>query len=178
MQFEQVLGNPLRALGLTLPGISCAFILLPLLTQQNMPSMVRNSFLVSLAVVALPVALAGLPDTGMSMADLAPIALKELFIGIAIGFCFGIVFWAIGAAGNILDTQVGMSMASIFDPIQGHQTSLHGQFLSQFAAYLFMASGAFLVFLDLLLTSYTVRPVIAFFPTIVRKNTVEGKSES
>src|SRR3546814_1155246 len=70
------------------------------------------------------------------------------------------------AAGNILDTQVGMSMASIFDPIQGHQTSLHGQFLSQFAAYLFMASGAFLVFLDLLLTSYTVWPVMSFFPDI------------
>src|SRR3546814_9159087 len=85
---------------------------------------------------------------------------------ISIGFCFGIVFWAIGAAGNILDTQVGMSMASIFDPIQGHQTSLHGQFLSQFAAYLFMASGAFLVFLDLLLTSYTVWPVMSFFPDI------------
>src|SRR3546814_1098829 len=57
-------------------------------------------------------------------------------------------------------------MASIFDPIQGHQTSLHGQFLSQFAAYLFMASGAFLVFLDLLLTSYTVWPVMSFFPDI------------
>lgn len=166
MQFEQFLGNPLLALGLTLPRIAGAFIMLPLLTQQNMPAMVRNSFLVSLAVVALPVALAGLPDTGMAMSDLAPIALKELFIGIAIGFCFGIVFWAIGAAGNILDTQIGMSMASIFDPIQGHQTSLHGQFLSQFAAYLFMASGAFLVFLDLLLTSYTVWPVMSFFPDI------------
>src|SRR3546814_14855847 len=55
MQFEQFLGNPLLALGLTLPRISGAFIMLPLLTQQNMPSMVRNSFLVSLAVVALPV---------------------------------------------------------------------------------------------------------------------------
>src|SRR3546814_14323320 len=86
--------------------------MLPLLTQQNMPSMVRHSFLVSLAVVALPVALAGLPDTGMSMADLAPIALKELFICNAIGFFFGIVFWAIVAAGHILDTQVRISMAS------------------------------------------------------------------
>lgn len=166
MQFEQFLGNPLLALGLTLPRIAGAFIMLPLLTQQNMPAMVRNSFLVSLAIVALPVALAGLPDTSMDMSVMAPIVLKELFIGIAIGFCFGIVFWAIGAAGNILDTQIGMSMASIFDPIQGHQTSLHGQFLSQLAAWLFMASGAFLVFLDLLLTSYSIWPVMSFFPTI------------
>ncbi|MDN5781210.1 MAG: type III secretion system export apparatus subunit SctT [Luteimonas sp.] len=166
MQFEQFIGNPMLALGLTLPRIAGAFIMLPLLTQQNMPAMVRNSFLVSLAIVALPVALAGLPDTSMEMSVMAPIVLKELFIGIAIGFCFGIVFWAIGAAGNILDTQIGMSMASIFDPIQGHQTSLHGQFLSQLAAWLFMASGAFLVFLDLLLTSYSVWPVMSFFPQI------------
>jgi len=166
MQFEQLLGNPMMALGLTLPRIAGAFIMLPLLTQQNMPAMVRNSFLVSLAIVALPVALAGLPDTGMAISDMTPIVLKELFIGIAIGFCFGIVFWAIGAAGNILDTQIGMSMASIFDPVQGHQTSLHGQFLSQLAAWLFMASGAFLVFLDLLLTSYSVWPVMSFFPDI------------
>jgi len=166
MQLEQFLGNPLLALGLTVPRVAGAFIMLPLLTQQNMPAMVRNSFLVSLAIVALPVALAGLPATGMAISDMAPIVLKELFLGIAIGFCFGIVFWAIGAAGNILDTQIGMSMASIFDPIQGHQSSVHGQFLSQLAAWLFMASGAFLVFLDVLLTSYTVWPVMAFFPDI------------
>jgi len=165
MQFEQFLGNPLVALGLTVPRIAGAFIMLPLLTPQNMPAMVRNSFLVSLAIVALPVALAGLP-ADMAITDMAPIVLKELFIGIAIGFCFGIVFWAIGAAGAILDTQIGMGMASIFDPVQGHQTSLHGQFLSQFAAYLFMASGAFLVFLDLLLTSYSIWPVVSFFPDI------------
>src|SRR5690606_15137879 len=104
MQFEQFLGDPMLALGLTVPRVAGAFIMLPLLTQQNMPAMVRNSFLVSLAIVALPVALAGLPATGMAISDMAPIVLKELFLGIAIGFCFGIVFWAIGAAGNILDT--------------------------------------------------------------------------
>ncbi len=165
MEFD-VLTHPLTALGLTLPRIAGAFIMLPLLTPQNMPGMVRNSFLVSLAIIALPIALAGLPSGGMQVADMAPIVLKELFLGIAIGFCFGIVFWAIGAAGNILDTQIGMSMASIFDPVQGHQTSFHGEFLSQLAAWLFMASGAFLVFLDLLLTSYSVWPVMSFFPDV------------
>src|SRR5690606_23242450 len=86
--------------------------------------------------------------------------------GSAVGVCCGVGCWASGAAGNILAPQIGMSMASIFDPVQGHQTSLHGQFLSQLAAWLFMASGAFLVFLDLLLTSYSVWPVMSFFPDI------------
>lgn len=59
--------HPLIALGLTLPRIMGAFLMLPLLTQQNMPATVRNSFLVSLAIVALPIALVGLPAGGMEV---------------------------------------------------------------------------------------------------------------
>ena len=165
MNFD-FLGNPLLALGLTLPRIIGAFLMLPLMTPETVPAMVRNSFMVSLAIVALPVALAGSPIDAMGVPQWPVIVLKELFIGIAIGFCFGIVFWAIGAAGNVIDTQVGMGMASVFDPIQGHQTSLHGEFLSEFAAWLFMASGAFLVFLDLLMSSYALWPVTSFFPDL------------
>lgn len=162
----EILSNPFTALGLTLPRVSGAFLTLPLLTAQTMPAMVRNSFLVSLAIIALPVAFSGLPSGGLGVNEMIPLILKELFIGITIGFCFGAVFWAISSAGSIIDTQVGMSMASIFDPIQGHQISMHGQFLSQFAAWLFMASGAFLVFLDLLLSSYSIWPVTSYLPVL------------
>lgn len=165
MPFDSV-GNALLALALTLPRVIGAFLMLPLMTGETVPAMVRNSFMVSLAIVALPIAMAASPMEAMGGAMWAVIVLKEIFIGISIGFCFGIVFWAISAAGNVIDTQVGMSMASIYDPIQGHQASLHGEFLSQLAAWLFMASGAFLVFLDLLMSSYALWPVTSFFPSI------------
>lgn len=159
-------GNAMLALGLTLPRIVGAFIMLPLLTPENMPPMVRNSFMVSLAIIALPVAMAGAPIEMMGTFQWGPMVLKELFLGVSIGLCFGIVFWALGAAGSVIDTQVGLGMAQVFDPVQGHQTSLHGQFLSQAAAFLFMASGAFLVFLDLLISSYTLWPVTSYYPNL------------
>jgi len=165
MAFDSV-GNVMLALGLTTPRIIGAFLMLPLLTAETVPAMVRNSFMVSLALVAIPIAMAGAPLESMGVLQWGPIVLKELFLGISIGFCFGIVFWALGAAGNVIDNQVGLGMASVFDPIQGHQTSLHGTFLSQFAAWLFMASGAFLVFLDLLLSSYVMWPVTSFVPVL------------
>ncbi|ALN89200.1 MULTISPECIES: type III secretion system export apparatus subunit SctT [Lysobacter] len=159
-------GNVLIALGLVLPRVIGSFMMLPLITSENMPPLVRNSFMVSLAIIAIPVAMNGVPLNQLSALNFAPIILKELFIGVSIGFCFGMVFWAISAAGNVVDTQVGMTLAQVFDPIQGHQASLHGTFLSQFAAWLFMASGAFLVFLDLLLSSYAMWPVVSFFPNL------------
>jgi type III secretion protein T len=165
MPFDSV-GNLLLALGFTLPRIIGAFLMLPLLTSENMPATVRNSFFVSLALVALPIAMLGAPIESMGAIKWPGIVLKELFLGIGIGFCFGMVFWALGAAGNVIDNQVGMAIASVLDPIQGHQTSLHGQFLSLLASWLFMASGAFLVFLDLLMSSYALWPVASFFPTL------------
>ena len=144
MPFDTV-GDVMMALGLTLPRIAGAFLMLPLLTAETVPAMVRNSFMVSLGIIAIPVAVNGVPLHSLGAVDWAPIILKELFIGISIGFCFGIVFWAIGAVGNVLDTQVGLGMAAVFDPIQGHQTSVHGDFLSRAAMWLFMASGAFLI---------------------------------
>jgi type III secretion protein T len=158
--------NAMLALGLVLPRVVGAFVMLPLITAENMPALVRNSFMVSLALVAMPVALGTVPLNTLNALAFAPIVVKELFIGVALGFCFGMVFWALSAAGNIIDTQVGMTLAQVFDPIQGHQASLHGNFLSQFAAWLFMASGAFLVFLDLLLTSYAMWPVASYYPSL------------
>lgn len=160
------IGNPLLALALVLPRVIGAFLMLPLMTQQTVPAMVRNSFMVSLGIIVLPVAVAGMPMESLGAIEWPLIILKEVFIGVAIGFCFGIVFWAVAAVGGVIDTQVGMSMAQIFDPIQGHQVTLHGEFLSQLATWLFMASGAFLVFLDLLMGSYVLWPIVSYFPDL------------
>lgn len=167
MPFEYF-GNNVLGIALTLPRIVAAFLALPLLSSSTMPPLVRNSFFVSLSIVVFPLAAAASPYGDMGNAVWPLVVVKELFVGLAIGFTFGIVFWAIGAAGNLIDAKVGTTMASIVDPLAGHQTSLTGAFLTQFASWLFMASGAFLLFLDLLLTSYGVWPVHAFLPVLDR----------
>ncbi len=158
--------NLALAVGLTVPRIVAAFLMLPLLTPDNMPAMVRNSFFVSLALVAMPIAAGASPLELSGSVLWAPILLKEILLGLVIGFAFGIVFWALGIAGELIDAKVGSNIAQIVDPVQGHQTTLIGAFFSQFAAWLFMASGAFLIFIDLLLTSYVVWPIMSYWPQI------------
>lgn len=155
----EALQSQALAIALTLPRIAAAFLIVPLMTGDTVPPLVRNSFFVSLAIVAYPIAAAAAPDAGMMQSTWALIVLKEIFIGTAIGFCFGIMFWALSGAGNVIDVKVGSSMASVMDPISGHQTSLTGLFLSQLGMWLFMATGAFLMFLDILLSSYKLWPV-------------------
>jgi type III secretion protein T len=159
------LGPTIGAIALTLPRLAAAFLVLPLLSAATMPSLVRNSFLVSLAILVYPLAM-GTPAQALQGALWPFLVVKELFIGVCFGFLFGSVFWAVSAAGNLIDTKVGTNFAAVADPIQGHETSLTGQLLTQLVAWLFMASGAFTLFLNLLMTSYTLWPVNDMLPPL------------
>jgi type III secretion protein T len=163
------LGATAGAIALTLPRIVAAFLMLPLLTSQNMPSMARNSFFVSLAILIYPVAgaTAAQPVNGLQV--LWPLlVVKELFIGTLFGFLFSSVFWAVSAAGNLIDTKVGSNFAATVDPLQGHETSLTGQLLTQLSGWLFMTTGAFTLFLGLLMKSYVLWPITSLLPHAAR----------
>jgi type III secretion protein T len=160
------IGDTLGSLALTLPRIIAAFAILPLISSQTMPTLVRNSFFVSLAIVVYPVA-AAVPFEGLAHAAWPLVIVKELFIGVFYGFFFSSVFWAIGAAGSLMDTKVGTNF-TLLDPFQGQQTSITSDFLTQFSAWLFMASGAFTLFLDMLMTSYRIWPVTHLLPVSPR----------
>jgi len=163
----QYLGDQLTGVALTLPRIVAAFLVLPLMTAETVPSLVRNSFYVSLAILAYPLAAAASPGmTVMTGTNWIGVLGKEVFIGLLIGFCFGMVFWALGAAGAVIDTKAGSSMSMDMDPIAGQQSTLTSVFLMQLAAWLFMTSGAFTVFLDLLMSSYALWPVASMLPPL------------
>lgn len=159
-------GDTLLGFALSVPRIAAAFMVLPLLNGQNMPGLVRNSFFVSLAAIVYPVAAGAAPMQGMGLAVWPLIVIKELFIGLMFGFLFSSMFWAVSAAGNLIDTKVGTNFAAVADPIQGHQTSLTGQLLTQLAAWLFMAGGAFSLFVELLMNSYSLWPVAQMLPRL------------
>ncbi len=164
------IGATAGAVALSLPRIVAAFLVLPLLTGENMPSLVRNSFFVSLAIIIYPIAgaaAAHAADHGAAQVLWPLLIVKELFIGALFGFLFSSVFWAVSAAGNLIDTKVGSNFAATVDPLQGHETSLTGQLLTQLAAWLFMSSGAFTLFLGLLMKSYALWPIPQMLPRAV-----------
>jgi type III secretion protein T len=165
MHFESF-SQVVIALAIVLPRIAAAFLLLPYFTADTIPSMVRNVFFVSLALAVMPLILdEPLPPTITGLA-LLPIMLKEVFIGVAIGFSFGIVFWALEGAGQVIDAKVGSTTAQLVDPMTGHQTTLVGAYMGRLAGYVFAAFGGFKVFVGLLLTSYQVWPLLEPLPSL------------
>lgn len=161
------LAQALLLWGLCAARIAGAFLLIPLFTQEVVPPLVRNAVFMSLAALALALQLPGLMHAPMPWGDTWGLLLRigrELFIGVSLGFFWAVLLWAFEAAGQIIDTKVGATMAQIVDPLGGHQTSLSGALLSRLAGWVFMSSGGFMLMVGSLLDSYTIWPLAA--PTL------------
>lgn len=82
-----------------------------------------------------------------SMWTLAVMGGTEFFIGFCIGFAAELVFTGVRMSGEYLSVQMGMSVASILDPITGNQSPLMGQIFYLFAFLLLMSLNLHHVFI-------------------------------
>jgi len=156
--------NFTMTMGLCLARITAAGTVVPFLSGELVSGQVRNSILFTLALVVFPLVSPTLPAEVTWNLQTVSLLLKEIVIGILIGYLTAIPFWLAMSVGFFIDNQRGASMASLFDPMAGEQTSPVGQFLVQSLTVLFFATGGFLTFVNSLFESYVAWPVVDFFP--------------
>ncbi len=163
-------------IGLAVTRIAVAFLLIPIFTSELIPAMIRNAIFIALAL--LIVAVQPVIDV-KTMTSLGWLKLffKEAFIGLVIGFFFGAILWAFEAAGQIIDTKVGATMASIVDPLSGHQTSLTGAFLGRLANFVFMFSGGLMLLTGTIIESYGLWPIASELPDLKRLSVTMFEAE-
>jgi type III secretion protein T len=157
--------DQLLLLGIATARIATAFLLMPIFSSETVPALVRNSIFVSLGIVSLALQ-PPLDATMLGPGQWVTILAKEVFVGGLIGFFFGSVLWSLEAAGQIIDTKVGATMAQVVDPLSGHQTSLNGAFLGRLAGVVFISAGGLSLLLQVIMESYALWPVAAPMPRL------------
>lgn len=150
--------------GLTAARPAGVFLMLPAFSRELVPATVRNSICLALGLVAILVNPLGIPPP----AALPSIAyfFKEIFIGVAIGLFFSVILYALEVAGQIVDTVVGRSFATVVDPLNGHQSTLTGTYLKRLASFVFMFAGGLLLLVGVLMESYAIWPMNMPFPEV------------
>jgi type III secretion protein T len=119
-----------------------------------------------MAMPLLPLLITQLPSYHLDSITTAGILIKEVAIGVTLGFATGFIFYISEGVGFIVDVQRGSSMATIFDPMAGTQTSLMGSTLLQIMSALFFTMGGFLFLISLIYKTYVIWPVFALSVTI------------
>ena len=157
----------LLTISLALPRLLGALSILSFLSAQMVGgALARNGIAVALMMVVYPLLRHDTQAAELNLMLLAGITIKELLIGMAIGYIINVVFWAIQSVGYFIDNQRGATMASSFDPLIGEQSSPLGMFMTQSLVTLFFVSGIFLVFLESIYVSYKIWPILSFFPSV------------
>jgi len=151
---------------LSMVRILTVFRTAPLLGGTIIPMQALSAFGMAMTLLIFPISLATSPE-GITLSwMLMLIVVKEMFIGLIIGFLLGILFWAAESLGALIDNQRGASQAVGADPLSGGQMTPYASLLFQSVAMLFFQSGAFVSFLGILIESYAVWPVLSPLPAL------------
>jgi flagellar biosynthetic protein FliR len=93
-----------------------AFLLvLPFFSVANFPVTMRVALSALIALLLAPL-LPPFPLAKMDFISLLNVMLQELTVGLLLGFIARMVFYAVDIAGNIIATQMGLNLATLFDP--------------------------------------------------------------
>lgn len=138
--------------------IGAALVAAPLFGAASVPTTVRVCVAGALAIFAglwLP-AIAS-PPALLSVQGMLAVG-GEVLVGLTLGFVLQIAFAAPQIAAELISGAMGMSMAVTADPTHGTQTTAFGQYFSIVLTLIFLALGAHLQWIALIMESYRAFP--------------------
>ena len=84
---------------------------------------------------------------------------REILIGLLLGYIAYLMFMVIQIAGSFIDIQIGLGIASVFDPMTGASAPVIGNFKYMFAMLIFLSMDGHHYLLQSVLYSYDWIPM-------------------
>ena len=134
--------------------------LAPLIGHKGIPGLVKVSFAMLLTLILLP----NLPAPQEYPKDFLFVYLIAMnaCAGLLIGWLAQLMIEMVKAAGEMLDMQMALHAATIFDPGTQSQTTLIGRYFDFIALILFISIGGMEKLIEALNKSFTVFPVVLY----------------
>ena len=129
----------------------------PLLGRSNLPAMVKTGMALVLSILVFGTAGTGVPQPD-TLVELAFRLLLELGIGLVLGFVMRVVFSVVQIGGEVIDTQMGMTMAQIYDASSQANLSETASLLNILLILDFFAENGHYTLMRLLTTSGELVP--------------------
>ena len=143
---------------LILVRISAFIFSAPFYSMNGMPNRIKIGFSLFIsALIFMSMDGASLDYSGVI--GYAILVVKEGITGLLIGFAANICNSIVLFAGRMADTEMGLAMATVFDPNTNEQTSITGVFYNNTILMLLVISDMHIFILRAIIDSYSVIPV-------------------
>lgn len=136
-----------------------ALVFLPIITESKLPPLLQGGISAILAtIVFFTIDIPPIQYT-QTLIGYGMVLIKEIVIGLIIGFSVLIFFQVYYFVGNLLSTQGGIGMSTILDPVNGTQMPILGKFYYLGFCTIFVMSGGFHWFINSLVETFTYIPL-------------------
>lgn len=132
----------------------------PLIGHKTIPAMVRVSFAMLLTLIIMPNLDA--PSEYPRDYKFVYLIIMNVFVGLLIGWVSNLVLEIGRTAGEMLDMQMGLNAATIFDPGTQTQSTLIGKFFDFITLVLFISIGGMEKVIEGIYKSYDTFPIIIY----------------
>ncbi|MCI8292732.1 MAG: flagellar biosynthetic protein FliR [Hespellia sp.] len=134
------------------------FVLLnPILGRSNIPMHIKSGLTMILTLLVYSFSSDKAFVTANSL-ELGFLLVKEFAIGFLLGFIMQLFFFIITFAGYIIDFNLGLSMATVYDPQSNAQQPVTGSLLQAWFVLLFLGVDGHLALMKILVTSAEIVP--------------------
>lgn len=138
--------------------VSAVLAVFPIFSARNFPVQLRLALGAFVAALISPTLPAGSID-GLDLWGTVGLMMKEVGVGLLIGFTSRMVFFALDLAGSVISTEIGLSMPAGMNPLSDAQSVVPGMVLYYFAAMLWLTLDMHHWMLAGLQKSYTYLPL-------------------
>ena len=111
----------------------------PLLSGRTVPSILKVGLALLLTFLLVPINQAQFAEVPFEWLPLSLLVMKELGVGIIVGFVANMVFSAMQMAGQFIGLQIGFSLANVLDPVFQQSVSILDQLYTMLAGLIFLA---------------------------------------
>jgi flagellar biosynthetic protein FliR len=147
------------ALLLLFARVGGIFTTAPVLGSARVPIPIKAglAFLTAVVMVSVTPRLAG--DVPGALLPFTAVVIKELTIGMTIGFISSMLISTLQMAGELADLQAGFGFASLFDPTFGGRSSILSHFQGLLAWVIFLGINGHHALISAVADSVTVLPL-------------------
>ncbi len=131
----------------------------PVFGARGVPGVVKLGLAASLSVILFPLVLSHQPVIPGALLPFIAILIKEILVGLTLGFIMNLVTAIMQGAGQLIDFQIGFLMGNTVDPINGMQSPMTGSFLMVLTTMLLLATNAHHYIIVAMARSYEFLPI-------------------
>lgn len=148
---------------LVLLRVSAFFVTWPILGAESIPALTKVLFALAVSLILFPhLSWPQQWKTNLFEFDsfqLVWLSLREVFIGVCLGFLSRLFFFVLSVAGDMISMSMGLGNAQLFNPAMNERSSALDQFLSALGVLFFLNINGHYLFIEALRDSFSIVPV-------------------